>query len=58
MRECSHRHATAPIRHGRLRRAGVVAATAVAVAVGMGTAAQAQGPYPPGKASRFSRTRP
>jgi exopolysaccharide biosynthesis protein len=46
MREPAHHHATAPTRRGRLRRAGVVGATAVVVAVGMGTAAAAQAQSP------------
>jgi hypothetical protein len=49
MREPSYRRVTVPPRRGRLRRAGVVAASAVAVAVVTGTAtqAQAQGPASP-----------
>jgi exopolysaccharide biosynthesis protein len=55
-------HATTPTRRGRLRRAGVVAATAVVLALGMGTAAaQAQTPHSPHasfSAARFSAARP
>jgi hypothetical protein len=47
MRELSYHRGTAPTRHRRLRRAGIVAGTAVVVAVGMGTAAEAQSPAAP-----------